>query len=154
MSNHITLRSHASLWPRAIIGAFILLALGDALIVKLAIDSRTGQMDERPYESGQTYQNIINEKDAAQRDGITATISLESELVRVKTLGLGRDKEWTAELRLIRPNDESLDQRLETKGAGPDFSFRSPTIKPGLWLMQLTLSDDSARYFFESRGIL
>ena len=131
-----------------------MLAIGDAFIVRLAISSRTGQMDEKPYESGQAYQNIINEKDAALHDGVTATISLERELVQVKTLGLRHDKPWTAELRLIRPDNDSLDQTLEIDGGGPDFSFRSAAIKPGLWLLQLTLSNEKARYYFESRSVL
>lgn len=142
-----------NIWPRAIIASFVLLAAFNALLVYLALKSRTDLMDEHSYELGLTFENIIQEKNAAVRDGVSAELKLMEQEIVVVTHGLKSDRDWQVSLRLVRPDDSRIDRNLTVRGSGPDFKLPSSPLKSGLWMAQITVEDGPTRYYFEMKVV-
>ncbi|RIL02343.1 MAG: hypothetical protein DCC75_13320 [Proteobacteria bacterium] len=133
-------------WPAVIISSFIALALFDAVIVVLAISTRTAVIDEDPYGASQRYEQIIDAKRAVVRDRLVSSISSEQGRVAVVLSGLPRDQELEVKLTLLRPNDADLDLRESLASIGSEFRYISPVLRQGMWLLSIDLRSGLTSY--------
>lgn len=144
-----TLKS--SPWPRAILSSFIALALFDAVIVYLAINSRTDVIEEHPYQAGLDYEQIVEAKRASRLDGLKVHFAIHQGKLSVECTGCAPGSSWQTELKLVRPNDATLDQFHKDVMTVPEIGQNLPALQPGLWIVQLWLQSPPKRYFFESQ---
>lgn len=141
-------------WPRIIVSVFILLAIGNAVILYLALSTKVAPLDEQPYEAGLRYETTIVEREAAKHDGVTATFEGSTNGMVAVVSGLPGDMRWQAEIELARPNDATLDRQGSIVAAGPRFEFPLQPMPRGLWLVRLRMTSGSKKYYFEDRVIL
>lgn len=135
----------------------MVLAVANGVLLKLALGSRVASMDERPYERGLEYEDVVGRKQAASRDGLKQRVLFEDQQVLLRYEGLPPNGEWKIRLRLLKPDNALLDILHEGSGAGDEFSLPIPRPRSGLWLLSVALEQvggESKRYLIESREFL
>lgn len=145
-----------SYWPAGIIIFFILLAIFNAVVVWLALKSKSIEIESNPYEAGLKYEDIIQAKNAAVKDNIQAVIDIKNEILSLELHNISTSTIWDIEVRLTRPDNNKLDQLLTTSARGPVFELPISRLKSGLWLTSVTVSASGSSkrfYYFENSKV-
>jgi len=143
-----------SLWPFGIISVFILLALFDIYVVTKALKTNTGTVTENPYQESLIYEEKITHKNAATKAGLTFDAKYENSTLTSEISGLKETATMVLNLKLIRPDNPSLDRKLEIYSDNGSFKYELPGLKHGLWMIEANLSntlDENENYFFEAK---
>ena len=144
-------------WPRAIISFFIILALFNALLVYWALSSQNSSMDKNPYERGLTYQQIIDQKDAATRAGLepiftVSELSSAGERAVVFKLVNATGKNLSGakvQIDSMRLSDSSLDSTTALVERGDGYEGKIKFSASGLWLFRIAAELSGQKYYFE-----
>lgn len=146
-------------WPVSIVAVFICLAIGNFFLLNLALNSKSSYFEEHPYESGLNYEQIINGKNNAKKQGLSLSYSFSAiensnlQLIKIQVLGPTLSKDAELKLQLIRPDDAKLDKNL--KGRIEDNQFlTSAELRSGLWLTRAEIENQGKPLYFESRELL
>jgi hypothetical protein len=147
-----------SIWPKAIISVFILLAVMNAVILKLALSTSVSRMDSTPYESGLAYQKIIDGKNLVTQDNLKAKLYLETNQLKLTVENVDINTVWKIKLDLIRPDNSDLDKNFLLESSGREFVFKTDNLSSdlwpsGLWMVRLELSSKEKFYYFEFNEI-
>ncbi len=98
--------------------------------------------------------SAVAARQAAFRDGITTDIRLSRNAAAIRVSGGIDMKGWNGELRLLRPDDASIDQIHRFPLDGAETTVELPNMKDGLWLTRLHLSSGGRAYYFESKEMV
>ena len=147
-------------WPRAIVAFFIILTLINIVILYLALSTRGDYLESSPYERGLKYEEIVEQKLAANRSGYQVVYQIspaDTDGMREVRASFGstplpQDAEVT--LKALRLADASLDQEFALARSATDFVARAKLPAVGLWMFRLTLKSAGKTLLFESRQIL
>lgn len=141
-------------WPYGIVLFFIMLALFDTFIIIRALQTKTGTVTERPYEEGLLYERKIAARIAANQAGLKAVYKLGNHPALVIIQGLKSNVQKTFQLKLIKPDDPSLDRQFSINSFTNEFVLGEINLKPGLWMVELIVSVDGTEFYFESKEII
>ena len=147
--------SNFSIWPYAIIGSFVLLAIFDAFIISAAYKTKTAPIEDSPYEAGINYESVIKAKEAASTAGLKFTFLFQANSLNFEIVGPLPSTPKTLQVKLIRPSDDTLDKKFELSSNNNIFSTPiNAALTAGLWLLQASLMVDGKEYYFESKEVV
>ncbi len=140
----------SSWWPRGIIAFFVALAAFESWFVYVAMtEHRSTVIEERPYEAGLKFGEVIEGSRAAKAAGVSVDFSLTTDEIRGVIRGLELSPEWNLTFSVLRFDDPRLDTHREVTVSTSPFSVTIPPLKPGLYRVRAWLKRGEARYFFE-----
>ena len=135
-------------WPYGIILSFLALAAFDAVIVSLALNTSTAEIESNPYEAGLGFEHVLEAKRAVAEDKIDLKIAEVNGTLHLLLSGLESEASFTVDVRLLKPEAPELDVRETVRRDGPDIEYISPMLKRGLWLATVHAQSNSRSYQF------
>jgi hypothetical protein len=145
-----------NLWPRAIIGAFVVFILGTAGLIVLACSQRIELVSSDYYEREIKFQNQIDRLERTRLLGKQASISYDAQLSAL-TVSLPPDqvsKNLTGHISLYRPSAAGLDRQVPLQPA-PDGVQRLDTsgLMPGLWKVRVFWNSGPEEYLMDQQFV-
>ena len=129
-----------SFWPYGIALFFAGIFALNFFLLFLAVRGYGGLLDTHPYEKGLVYDDELAKVRNFQRLGWT--LSLDATPIRVVLHD--RDgapiRGGTVRLAALRPNDSSADTRVELVEVEPGIYTAPASLKSGLWLLRIEIT--------------
>lgn len=136
-------KTHFSPWPYAIVIFFVLLAVYNVYIFRVASSSSRGYIEEDPFAKGFQYQSEYDAKQVLSRHGWkleVAPSSTEAVSVRLTDTSKNSISNAAIVLKAVRPSDSSLDREFVLAFDGTSYRSAAPLPKAGLWYLRFEIS--------------
>jgi hypothetical protein len=135
-------------------GIFVFFVLGMVLFASM---QKSELVEDHPYERGLAYQSRLEKiQNAAHNSGMVAIEHHPAEgHVNVRLTNFDPKATIVGEIRLNRPSNASLDQRLslQTDSAGVQ-KISVAGLVSGLWRIEVDWKVDSVGYYYQTRLML
>lgn len=151
------------MWPVGIVVFFLIIAVMNGTLLYVALSTSTDYIEESPYEKSLTFQEVVEERQAAAEGKWTAKIDIlptgERKQLRLQLLREDSPPPLPTEIlsvQAIRPSgDAATDQTLKISPTDLPGVFAAPwTGQKGLWLfvVRFQSGDKVARLEIKSFG--
>ncbi len=142
-------------WPIGIVIFFVVLALFNIYLVKLAVSNHPDLISASPYESGLKYQEVVGQLQRAKDFKLTSSLEfgvLGPDAKRPVTLFLHAQDDSslkgveTVHLKAIRPSASAFDAQVDlsrVSGAELAYSAEIALARPGFYLFELSFETQS-----------
>lgn len=118
-------------WPWLLMSGPAAVVVAGAVTTWIAFASADGLVAEDYYKQGLAINKRLAREDAARANGISASVSLEKDVLRVKLSGAAPDVLF---VHLAHATRAGHDQRLRlTPGADGAYETGLPALAPGRW---------------------
>ncbi|MCC3159158.1 FixH family protein [Hymenobacter sp. 15J16-1T3B] len=141
-----------SLWPYAIIAAFVLFAGFIGYMVRQAMRSSVDLVSKDYYEQELRHQQRMNAvaRTAALAQGVQVTYQLAERRLTVQLPAALAGQDPSGQVQFFRPADQTLDFTVPLQ---PDAAGRqqlsTARLKPGYWRVRLDFEAGGQPYFVE-----
>lgn len=142
MSNALTERNNARWyrqgWPWFLIALPATAVIAGVITLLIAVNTWDGLVVDDYYKEGKAIVQTIGRTERARELGLSATVRIRSESLRVELEGAERSGLPTSLLVTVaHPTRGGLDQVLTLKGANGVFEGAMSLLGPGRWLFQI-----------------
>jgi|SRR5690606_39243784 hypothetical protein len=136
-----------------IVVAFVFFALFIGTLVTICVRQDIPLVTKEYYREELAYQDQIDRMENTNALSETPEIRIEAGKVKLSYLRLPEIE--TAQLRLVRPSDASLDQQFDitpSEATSQEFEMSNPV--PGMYRAKLTWVDDGKEFYLEKIVVL
>jgi len=118
-------------WPWLLMSGPAAVVVAGAVTTWIAFASADGLVAEDYYKQGLAINRVLAREEAARTRGISAAVTLEGNLLRVKLSGAAPEAIF---VHLAHATRAGHDQRLRlTPGAGGAYETELPALAAGRW---------------------
>ena len=151
-------KSSFNFWPWFAVALLSVVAAVNAFMIYSAQRTNLPLVEESPYEKGQDYQKIIDQKSAFLNTGWAISLSAEpiensqqKMIIRIHDSNSGQNIEnLSVQLRALRPNKTGKDQIITFKQEGDLYSAKTSPLAQGLWLFTYIIQDTRKTYIYKT----
>jgi len=139
-------------WPMAIVLFFVILVVGNGVVVYLAQSSKVSRIDDHPYERGLAYEEELQAGNRFRQQGWSITTAVVSGSERLLQIAL-RDRAGAPvpgmrlEGKLLHARDSQQDRVLDIRERAPGDYAAPIDRSEGLWFLDLLLSSNGGTTF-------
>ncbi len=139
-------------WPVAIVLFFIILAIGNGVVVYLAQSSKVSRIDDHPYERGLAYEEELQAGNRFRRQGWSIATEVVKGAERLLQISL-RDRSdlpvqgMRVQGKLLHARDSLQDRVLEIRETTPGNYTAPIDGSEGTWFLDLVLSSSDGTTF-------
>ena len=149
------MRLRRSIWPFAIITAFVLFIFETACLIVIACSHKSELVSAAYYEEELAFQKHIDQVRNAQAANESADIRYEASANRIVISLPGAPLEIAGTIHLYRPSAAKLDQKLALHlDAHGVQLIDCGRLQAGLWRVGVAWTSSGQEYFTERRLVL
>ena len=152
MDQSNTLKHAQFNWGWAIVVFFVVLALGNSLLLFLAVSSNPGTLVENPYDEGLRFQGEIEARELFRAKGYTLALTPDLTAkgkfsAKIRSESGAPVRGISGNIRFVFPGDHEADRICEVKLVSDTQYFQCDVElpRPGLWIVDAELKEGTAR---------
>ena len=119
-------------WPWLLMSGPAAVLVAGAVTTWIAFASADGLVVDDYYKQGLSINKRLAREEAARKQGISAAVSLQKDVLRVRLSGAAPEALF---VHLAHATRAGHDQRLRLAPAGGAYAAALPPLAPGRWTM-------------------
>ena len=119
-------------WPWLLMSGPAAVLVAGAVTTWIAFASADGLVVDDYYKQGLSINKRLAREEAARKQGISAAVSLQKDVLRVRLSGAAPEALF---VHLVHATRAGHDQRLRLAPAGGAYEAALPPLAPGRWTM-------------------